>query len=99
MKKVKIKYGKSELEVEVPNHAEILTPPEKPPQKEEMEILTEALDNPIDSPKIEEFIKPSDDILVVVPDKTRKAKVGFVLNFILESGCVVIWFLFENFID
>lgn len=84
MKKVKIKYGKSELEVEVPNHAEILTPPEKPPQKEEMEILTEALGNPIDSPKIEEFIKPSDDILVVVPDKTRKAKVGFVLNFILE---------------
>jgi hypothetical protein len=33
MKKVKIKYGKSELEIEVPNHAEILTPPEKTTSK------------------------------------------------------------------
>ena len=84
MKKIKIKYGKSELEVEVPDHAKILTPSEKPPQKEEGEILTEALDNPINSPKIEEFIKPWDNVLVVVPDKTRKAKVNFVLKFVLE---------------
>ncbi len=84
MKKVKIKYGKSELEIEVPDQAKILTPLEKPPQREEMDILSEALDNPIDSPKVENFIKPWDDVLLVVPDKTRKAKVNFILKFVLE---------------
>lgn len=84
MKKVEIKYGKTSLEIELPEHTKILTQYLKPPQQDEADILDSALDNPIDSPKLENFIRPSDKILIIVPDKTRKARLSFVLKFVLE---------------
>ncbi|MFN3135308.1 MAG: lactate racemase domain-containing protein, partial [Candidatus Kryptonium sp.] len=62
MKKVKLKYGKTELELELPGHAEILTPKLKPPKQDEIEILNNALDNPIDSPRLENFIRNEDKV-------------------------------------
>ncbi len=84
MKKVNLKYGKSLIEVELPEHAKILTCQTKPPKRDEAEIINDALDNPIDSPKLENFIDANDKVLLVVPDKTRKARIDFVLKFILE---------------
>jgi len=84
MKKISIKYGKTELEIELPDHATILTPQYIPAKRDEAEILNDALDNPIDSPKLENFTQPGDKILIIVPDKTRKARVDFVLKFVLE---------------
>lgn len=62
MKKVKLKYGKTELEIELPKHAEILTPKFKPKKQDEFEILNNALDNPIDSPRLENFIQNDDRV-------------------------------------
>ncbi len=84
MKKVEIKYGKTKLELEVPDHTKILTQSLKPPQQDEADILNNALDNPIDSPKLENFIKPSDKVLLIIPDKTRKSRISFVLKFVLN---------------
>jgi nickel-dependent lactate racemase len=84
MKKIKLKYGRKELEIEIPNHAKILTPETNPPQNDELELLTLSLDNPIDSPKLENFINPNDKVLIIVPDKTRKARIDFVLKILLE---------------
>ncbi|CUT05624.1 Nickel-dependent lactate racemase, partial [Candidatus Kryptonium thompsonii] len=83
MKKVKLKYGKTELEIELPEHAEILTPKLKPPDQDELEILNTALDNPIDSQKLENFLQKDDKVLIIVPDKTRKSRVDFILKSIL----------------
>lgn len=84
MKKVKIKYGKKSIELEIPNHTKILTPHLNPPQKDENDILHDALDNPIDSTSLENFIHANDKTLIIVPDKTRKARIDFVLKFVLE---------------
>ncbi len=84
MKKVEIKYGKTTLELEVPEHIQILTQNLKPPQQDEAGVLNNALNNPIDSPKLENFIHPSDKVLLIVPDKTRKARISFVLKFVLD---------------
>lgn len=84
MKKVSIKYGKTEIEIELPDHSVVLEPPLRPPERDEIEIINDALDNPIDAPKLENFIHPSDKVLIIVPDKTRKARVDLVLKFILR---------------
>lgn len=84
MKKVKLRYGKTELEIELPDHAEILTPKLKPTKRDEIEILNDAIDNPIDSPRLENFTQNDDKILIIVPDKTRKSRVDFILKLILQ---------------
>lgn len=84
MKKIKLKYGRKEFEIELPDHAKILTPENKPPENNEIQLLTLSLENPIDSPKLENFVNPNDKVLLIVPDKTRKAKTNFVLKILLE---------------
>ncbi len=46
--------------------------------------IGEKLDNPIDSPTIEEIIKPNESILIVVPDATRQTASGQIVNLLVR---------------
>ena len=53
------------LKVIEPAHIEV-------PEGTEIEKITEAIENPIGTPKLEEMIKPEDTVRILVPDMTRQ---------------------------
>lgn len=46
--------------------------------------IGERLDNPIDSPTIEEIIQPGETVLIVVPDATRQTASGQIVNLLVR---------------
>lgn len=46
--------------------------------------IGERLDNPIDSPALEEIIQPDETVLIVVPDATRAAAAGQITNLLVR---------------
>ena len=53
------------LKVIEPAHIEV-------PEATEIERIAEAIDNPLGTPKLEEMIKPTDTVCILVPDMTRQ---------------------------
>ncbi len=71
--KIDLPYGKKSLTVDVSenNLAGVIKPTEIiPPDKEEV-LIKEAIDNPLGSSKLSEFVKRGDRIAIVVDDYTR----------------------------
>ncbi len=81
---INLKYGNSEIPFNYnENQYEILGKPENKTPLSDVEI-GEKLENPIDSQTIEEIIKPSETVLIVVPDATRKVACGQVINLLVR---------------
>lgn len=84
MHSIDLKYGEGSLPIEYnPSKFDVLqtNAPKEP--------LTDAeiggrLDEPIDSPPLEEIIAPGESVLIVVPDATRKTAAGQVVNLIVR---------------
>lgn len=84
MPTIKLKYGKSEIPFEFDEKQfEILGNKESQIPLSDIEI-GEKLENPFDSKTIEEIIKPNETVLIVVPDATRKAACGQVVNLLVR---------------
>jgi lactate racemase len=71
MKEV-LKYGKEAfgLNFEHKNIKIISSSSSTEPTKEE-EILRQAMENPINSPRLKDIVKPDEDICIIIPDVTR----------------------------
>jgi nickel-dependent lactate racemase len=86
-------FGKTKLEFEINenNLLDILTPNEV-----EIDLIGEAevkraLDNPINSPKLSEIVKPGEKIVIITSDITRpmpsRIVMPFVIEELLKAGC------------
>lgn len=84
--KVTIPYGRSTRSFTVPaaNLREILQPnPVKASPGAARELIREAMANPVGSPRLEEMVRPSDTVAVMVDDLTRPTPASPIVHEIL----------------
>jgi nickel-dependent lactate racemase len=81
--RVEVPYGEGTETVELPdqNMGEIIYPNELP-QADEMELLRMALEDPMESPGLEEFLEGAGRVLVIVNDATRPTPTSKVLEIV-----------------
>jgi len=81
---IDLKYGKTSLPFEYDEQRfEILGDTELSPPLSDAEI-GQRLDDPIDSPKLEEIVELGQTVLIVVPDATRQTGCGQVINLVVR---------------
>jgi nickel-dependent lactate racemase len=84
MTELELKYGRDERRIHFDEmRFEVLKPPGAAPSLSDIEI-GRRLDSPIDSPPLEDIVKPGETVLIVVPDATREAAAGQIVNLIVR---------------
>ena len=84
MAQIKLGYGKLEVELAFDdNHFEVLGGETPNCALSDAEIGAR-LDDPIDSPTLEEIVASDETILIVVPDATRRAAAGQIVNLLVR---------------
>ena len=84
MAKIDLKYGRSFIPFEYDeDRFEVLgSALERPPLSDAG--IGEKLDDPIDSPPLEEIVNPGESVLIVVPDATRQTAAGQIVNLVVR---------------
>lgn len=83
--KVNLAYGKTGLEIDVPQHALIIEPREPQRQEDDHGAVQAALRNPLGTPPLQEMVKPSDTVAIVISDITRPLPSHKLVPWILEE--------------
>ena len=84
MQKIELRYGKTEISFKFDeNRFEVLGSEKKFAPLTDVEVGV-ILDEPIDSKPLEDIIRPSETVLIVVPDATRKAASGQIVNLLVR---------------
>jgi nickel-dependent lactate racemase len=82
--RVQLAYGRSGLEVNLPDsHVELIEPVELSGLEDEDGAIWQALDSPIDSAPLRDLIAPTGEIAIVFPDVTRPMPSSRVLPVLL----------------
>ncbi|MGH8058006.1 MAG: lactate racemase domain-containing protein, partial [Candidatus Entotheonellia bacterium] len=86
MSEYSLKYGRTSITVDVPfgRPLGVLEARASEPLKNPAVAVTEALENPIDSPPLKEIVRPSDQVLIIVPDITRPAGASIYMPVLLN---------------
>ncbi len=73
MAKIRVPYGEAWQEAEIGDDIplQIIDPPCKPAERPVEELIGEALDNPIGTPRLEEMVTQGDHVTIIVNDHTR----------------------------
>ncbi|MBE6044947.1 MAG: nickel-dependent lactate racemase [Clostridium thermopalmarium] len=67
-----MKYGEKHFDLNFEHkNVKIISSLSSPKLKREEEILKYAIENPIDSPRLKDIVKPDEDVCIIVPDVTR----------------------------
>jgi len=81
---IDLKYGREHLPLEYdPDSVQALAAASEARPLTDAEIGL-ALDAPIDSPTLDEIVRPSDTVLLVVPDATRQSGCGQIVNLLVR---------------
>lgn len=83
--RVRLKYGREGLAVEVPGDATVLTPQQVPGLADEPAAIREALRRPIGAPALREMVRPTDTVVIVFSDITRPMPNDRVLPVLLAE--------------
>lgn len=83
--RVELKYGKTGLQVELPEDATVIWPREVPGLPDEAQALRDALAAPIGVPPLAQQLKPSDAVAIVFSDITRPMPSDRVLPVLLQE--------------
>ena len=84
MPNIELRYGKTRIPFEYDeNRFEVLGSGKPIAPLSDAEIGA-MIDDPIDSKSIEEIVEPNETVLIVVPDATRKAASGQVVNLLVR---------------
>jgi len=84
MPKIELRYGKTQIPFDADeNRFQILGNLKESAALSDVEI-GERLDNPFDSKTIEEIVQPDETVLIVVPDATRAAASGQIVNLLVR---------------
>jgi len=68
---IHLAYGRRGLDIDLPDHAQVIEPRFVPGLPEEAAALRDALRQPIGSPPLAELVKPGDSVVIVHTDITR----------------------------
>ncbi|HEY8889171.1 MAG TPA: nickel-dependent lactate racemase [Clostridium sp.] len=93
MKKFELKYGRSTVNFSI-NEENVIGVIDNIPStssKTEKDVIKEALQNPISSPRISEIVHPGEKICIIIPDVTRiwqkpSVYLPFIVDELLQSG-------------
>lgn len=80
---IDLKYGRSVIPLETGENFEILGGESNKPSLSDAEV-GDRLDRPIDSAPLEEIVHPGESVLIVVPDATRQAGSGQIVNLVVR---------------
>lgn len=84
MPNIQLNYGKTQIPFEYDdNRFQVLTRKTQDSALSDIEIGN-LLDNPFDSPQLEEIVKEGESILLVVPDATRQVGAGQIVNLLVR---------------
>ena len=84
MTTLNLKYGKNFIPINYDeNRFQVIGKQKDFPALSDVEVGA-AFDEPIDSPAIEEIVKQGETVLIVVPDATRKAASGQIVNLLVR---------------
>lgn len=84
MPTINLRYGKKSFPFDYDaNFFDVLAPPNEARALSDVEIGA-ALDNPIDSKPLEDIVQPNETVLFVVPDATRRAAAGQIINLLVR---------------
>lgn len=83
--KVTLAYGKTGLDVNVPDDADIIEPHHIPNIENEKEKAFEALRHPIGTPPLKEMVKATDTVSIVISDSTRPTPNHKLIPWIIEE--------------
>jgi len=83
--KVQLAYGRQGLAVELPETTQVLQPKFMPGFEDEPAAIREALENPVESPPLQELVRPGMRVVVVHTDITRATPNDRLLPVILEA--------------
>jgi len=82
--KYTIKYNKKPVELNIPDNTVIISP-RNVEKKDQQQIVLKGLANPLDSPKLENFLEGKDTILIIVNDGTRPTPTAKILETIYPT--------------
>ncbi|MBP2640648.1 MAG: hypothetical protein H6Q66_1599 [Firmicutes bacterium] len=85
MKKINLAYGKTGLDILVPENATIIEPRPVPPLADDKEAVLKALRNPIGTPPLKEMVKTEDTVAIVISDITRPTPNYKLVPWLLEE--------------
>jgi len=82
---VKLAYGRSGLEVAVPDDAEVVVPIFPPGVPDEAEAIKDAIRNPVDSIPLNEMASPGKTVVIVHTDITRATPNDRILPVLIDE--------------
>lgn len=80
---IDLKYGRSAIPFEYDDRFDVLGEFHDKAALSDVEI-GEKLDQPIDSPPLEDIVDPGETVLIVVPDATRQTACGQIVNLVVR---------------
>jgi len=83
--KVKLAYGKGDLEIEVPDQTVVIEPKHIDRLADEKGKVFEALRDPIGTPPLKEMVKSTDTVAIVISDMTRPTPNHKLVPWLLEE--------------
>ncbi|TVY07078.1 nickel-dependent lactate racemase [Paenibacillus cremeus] len=78
-------YGKTGLEVEVPDHAVVIEPRHLPGLEDEKSAVMEALHHPIGLAPLQTLVKSTDKVAIVISDLTRPTPNHKLVPWLIEA--------------
>lgn len=84
MLNIRLKYGKTAFSFAYDESRFAVLGAEKQEKALTDVEIGAAFDQPIDSPPIEEIVQPNETVLIVVPDATRRAAAGQIVNLLVR---------------
>lgn len=83
--KVRLAYGKKDIEIDVPDHAKVIEPRYIPKINNEREEAFAAIRNPIGTAPLKEMVKSTDTVSIVISDNTRPTPNHKLIPWLLEE--------------
>jgi nickel-dependent lactate racemase len=83
--KTEILYGKSNIEIEVPDSSTLIEPQDIEPLDNDVAAINSALENPIGTPPLKEMVKSDDTVSIVISDITRPTPNHILVPCILNA--------------
>jgi lactate racemase len=83
--RVSLAYGDSSLDIQVPDHAEVVYPKAAPAVPDSIAALTAALRAPVSGPPLVERVRPGQTVAIAVCDGTRAQPTSLMLPAVLAE--------------
>lgn len=87
MRSVTVPYGKDQITIDIPekNLMGVFTPKSSMIASDELQLIIEALEHPVGTPRLRELVQPDMQVIIIADDKTRPTPVDRILPLLLDE--------------